>query len=291
MRRAPPPPQELSARDEALLRYRRSLSSAWRNSCYFLDAEPAAKRYPEVTFVSYRDRDAVSEAKRADTGAARLARLAEANKKWFPSELTTKMLSSRRERRGNPRRGRQGVNDDDDPNVNDPNVTVWNEAIGAGFPGDRAQRLQSGRAARRDGDMSRLDRLARLEEGKNDSTAGSNRVSSRGAANGNAQPTKSSKKRAAVELEEDEDALPSERARETFRDGHSGREKKERRDSERLSGKPKPGEEDDDDVDHANGDEDDWDEEDDYQQGGNFDDDDGYDDDFQDDGEGGDAFF
>jgi hypothetical protein len=62
-------------------------------------------------------------------------------------------------------------------------------------------------------------------------------------------------------------------------------------DSERLSGKPKPGEEDDDDVDHANGDEDDWDEEDDYQQGGNFDDDDGYDDDFQDDGEGGDAFF
>ena len=38
-------------------------------------------------------------------------------------------------------------------------------------------------------------------------------------------------------------------------------------------------------------DEDDWDEEDDYQQGGNFDDDDGYDDDFQDDGEGGDAFF
>ena len=77
----------MSARDDALLRYRRSLSSAWRNSCYFLDAEPAAKRYPEVTFVRYGDRGAVSEAKRADAGAAKLARLAETNKKWFPAEF------------------------------------------------------------------------------------------------------------------------------------------------------------------------------------------------------------
>ena len=134
--------------------------------------------------------------------------------------------------------------------------------------------------------MSRLDRLARLEENVK-RVAGSNRTSERGVANGDSKQTKTSKKRNAVELEEDEDALPSERARRE----DSGREKKERRDSERLSGKPKPGEDDDDDVDHVNGDEDDWDEEDDYQQGGNFDDDDGYDDDFQDDGEGGDAFF
>jgi hypothetical protein len=70
-------------------------------------------------------------------------------------------------------------------------------------------------------------------------------------------------------------------------------EKKDRRDEHDGSrvGKPKPGEEEEDEMEHGNGDEDDWDEEDDYQQGGNFDDDDGYDDDFQDDGEGGDAFF
>ena len=80
-------PCTASARDDALLRYRRSLSSAWRNSCYFLDAEPAAKRYPEVTFVRYGDRGPVSEAKRADAGAAKLASLAETNKKQAGAAL------------------------------------------------------------------------------------------------------------------------------------------------------------------------------------------------------------
>ena len=324
MRRAPPPPQDPSARDEALLRYRRSLSSAWRNSCYFLDAEPAAKRYPEVSLVRYRDRDAVSEAKRADAGAAKLALLAETNKKWFPHELRASFAAfadGRRARGGERfrRRGQySGVNDDDDPNVNDPNVTVWNREIGAGGLETRAG-ARDGRRARRDGDMSRLDRLARLEEGRDGGATVSERRATTHARRGasethgrthgaGARLTVGKKRDASGAVTADltdvsfvdalaDDALARKdsaplRADDELRAGDAARDKKERRDSERLSGKTlKPGDDDDDEMDHANGDEDDWDEEDDYQQGGNFDDDDGYDDEFQDDGEGGDAFF
>jgi hypothetical protein len=297
-----------------LLRYRRSLSSAWRNSCYFLDAEPAAKRYPEVTFVRYGDRGAVSEAKRADAGAAKLASLAETNKKWFPLELRRRVpMASRddgrvRERgRGRHKRGREGVNDDDDPNVNDPNVTVWNAELGVGAPA----KVVSRKRARGDGDMSRLDRLARLEEGKTHPHP-TNPVSTEDSKQGivvsknvsSADVPAGKKRNASVALTvgssvTDESQLEARRVSGTARgDDDAAREKKERRDDhhhhhhEGRLGKPKPhGEEEEDEMEHGNGEEDDWDEEDDYQQGGNFDDDDGYDDDFQDDGEGGDAFF
>ena len=305
MRRAPPPPQDPSARDEALLRYRRSLSSAWRNSCYFLDAEPAAKRYPEVTFVRYGDRGAVSEAKRADAGAAKLARLAETNKKWFPAELRRRApIASRdphggvRERgRGRHKRGREGVNDDDDPNVNDPNVTVWNAELGVGAPA----KAVGEKRARGDGDMSRLDRLARLEEGKTHTSHATEDSKQGIVTNATCEvPAGTGKKRDARALMVGSSELADERVAEAEARRVSGTahprgdgEKKDRRDEHDGArvGKPKPGEEEEDEMEHGNGDEDDWDEEDDYQQGGNFDDDDGYDDDFQDDGEGGDAFF
>ena len=293
-----------------MLRYRRSLSSAWRNSCYFLDAELAAKRYPEVTFARYGDRGAVSEAKRADAGAAKLARLAETNKKWFPAELRRRApIASRddggvRERglgfRGRHKRGREGVNDDDDPNVNDPNVTVWNAELGVGAPA----KTVGEKRARGDGDMSRLDRLARLEEGKTH-TSHATEDSKQGIVTNDATcevPAGAGKKRDARALMVGSSELADERVAEAEARRVSGTahprgdgEKKDRRDEHdgarvgKLSGKP--GEEEEDEMEHGNGDEDDWDEEDDYQQGGNFDDDDGYDDDFQDDGEGGDAFF
>ena len=123
-----PPPPELTERDEALLKYRRQLSSAWRNSCYFLDKEPEASKYPEVTIEHYSDQSA----RAAKSGAAEKAQLSQIltlNAQYFPVELY-----------GGRGRRKRRRDEDDNPNI-------WH--------------VPEGHATQ---DISRLDRLARLEK-------------------------------------------------------------------------------------------------------------------------------
>jgi hypothetical protein len=167
------------------------------------------------------------------------------------------------------KRPRPSLDGDDDPNVNDPNVTIW-----------RAPR------EKRD-QMSRLDRLARMEE------------------NGGAGPNKTTndtapavgKKRKLTGTGNNETATNGDNDDDNLDDADLKTEPTTtdatRKDSENATRSKKPNNQNDEneDDDHDAPDEDDWDEEDDYQQGGAFDDDDGYDDEFADEGEGGDAFF
>ena len=208
MTRMPPPP-ELTERDEALLKYRRQLSSAWRNSCYFLDKEPEPSKHSEVVIEHYSDR----RAKAAKSGAAektQLSQLLTLNARYFPVELHG----------GRGRRKRRRNEDEDDP-------SIW--------------RVPEGHATQ---DISRLDRLARLE-----------------------------KKMA----EEEEKA--AEKVAGANKDGKDGKDGGK----DGKDGKDGKGGEDGEGDDEEGDDDDYWDDEDDYQQGGAFDDDDGYDDDFADD--------
>ena len=129
MARLPPPP-ELTERDEQLLKYRRHLQSAWRNSCYFLDEEPEEKKYPETVIEHHRDRVAKA-AKSQAAERAKLSQLLTLNARYFPVELHGRG-------RGAARRKRRREEDDD--------PSIW--------------RVHEGHAPQ---DISRLDRLARLE--------------------------------------------------------------------------------------------------------------------------------
>ena len=129
MARLPPPP-ELTERDEQLLKYRRHLQSAWRNSCYFLDEEPEEKKYPETVIEHHRDRVAKA-AKSQAAERAKLSQLLTLNARYFPVELHGRG-------RGAARRKRRREEDDD--------PSIW--------------RVHEGHATQ---DISRLDRLARLE--------------------------------------------------------------------------------------------------------------------------------
>lgn len=217
MTRMPPPP-ELTERDEALLKYRRQLSSAWRNSCYFLDKEPEQSKHPEVTIEHYSDR----RTKAAKAGAAektQLSQLLTLNARYFPVEL-----------HGGRGRRKRRRNEDDDP-------SIW--------------RVPEGHATQ---DISRLDRLARLEK----------RMAE--------EEEKAAQKGGGVE---GEGAGAGAGGKDAGKDGKDGKDGKGGEDGE---GDEEEGEE-----------EDYWDDDDDYQQGGAFDDDDGYDDDFADDD--GEAYF
>jgi hypothetical protein len=286
LRRAPPPPPDLSPRDEALLKYRRALQSAWRNSCYFLDKEPAQKKYPEMIFVRYADRDARTKGSaNAESVTSSFAEMTERNARWFPEELLRPPRWGDRahRERGNTKRRRHDVNDDDDPNVNDPNVTIWS---GTFQGGSRARGVSVKPSAA--GDISRLDKLARLEEADGDRGGAGDSRNDKGRSTKHEKPKRESNA-GDDDLDDDREAKVDDREREPAGDVPNPDVLGSRRD-ERLRKKHASNEEDDEDDEEGVADEDDWDDEDDYQQGGNFDDDDGYDDDFQDDGEG-DAFF
>lgn len=245
---------------------------------FFLDPEPEAQQFPEVTFVKYSDRVGWSSSGKnasASSGRDALAKLAKKNKKWLPKELTRGGDCHLRQGSGNESKNRSGnksegenatlddaLDGDDDPNVNDPNVTIW-----------RAP-------ARRD--VSRLDRLARMEENDRDAHDPLNDKTS--------PEARGKRRRLSSDVNGDEHEKHTETQNdEDLRDELKGDPgEKDQPGETRKKNAADP----DDEPDANDGPDDDFfDDEDDYQQAPDFDDDDGYDDDFGEDKEGGDAFF